>query len=97
MIIRHSIPKSFRSSITESKNAKKFLAEIEKYFAKKEKGEANSLLTTLTSTRYKDNGNIREYIMEISNLVGKLKALDIEINENLLVHFVLISLFAQFT
>ena len=60
MIIRHSIPKSFKGSITKSENAKKFLVEIEKYFAKNEKGEASSLLTTLTSMRYKVNGNIRE-------------------------------------
>ncbi|TYJ98082.1 uncharacterized protein E5676_scaffold565G00130 [Cucumis melo var. makuwa] len=36
--------------------------------------------------RYKANGNIREYIIEMSNLASKLKALDIEINENLLMH-----------
>ncbi|KAA0055452.1 Retrovirus-related Pol polyprotein from transposon TNT 1-94 [Cucumis melo var. makuwa] len=47
--------------------------------------------------RYKGNGNIRVYIMKMSNLAGKLKALDIEINENLLVHLILISLPAQFT
>ena len=35
--------------------------------------------------------------MEMSNLASKLKALDIEINENLLVHLVLISLPTQFT
>jgi len=97
MIIRHSIPESFRGSIAESENAKKFLAQIEKYFAKNEKGEASSLLTSLTSMRYKGNGNIREYIMEMSNLASILKALNVEIKENLLVHLVLISLPAQFT
>ena len=38
MIIRHSIREPFRCSITKSENAKKFLTEIEKYFAKNEKG-----------------------------------------------------------
>ena len=47
--------------------------------------------------RYKVNGNIRESNMEMSNLVGKLKAFDIEINKNLLIHLVLISLPTQFT
>jgi len=96
MIIRHSIPDLFRGSIAESENAKQFLAQIEKYFAKNEKGEASSLLTSLTSMRYKGNV-IREYIIEMSNLASKLKALNVEIKENLLVHLVLISLPAQFT
>ena len=97
MIIRHSILESFRGSITESENAKKCFVEIEKYFAKNGKGEASNLLTNLTSMRYKDNGNIREYVMKMSNLARKLKTLDIKINENLLVHLVLISLVVQFT
>ena len=35
--------------------------------------------------------------MEMSNLTGKLKTVDIEINKNLLLHLVLIFLPAQFT
>nr|KYP37407.1 hypothetical protein KK1_041400 [Cajanus cajan] len=46
-----------------------------------------------------EKGNIREYIMEMSNLVTKLKALKLELSDDLLVHLVLISLpthFGQF-
>jgi hypothetical protein len=45
---------------------------------------------------YKGKGNIREYIMEMSNLASKLKALKLELPEDLLVHLVLISLPAHF-
>ena len=38
----------------------------------------------------------REYIMEMSNLTSKLKALKLELGKNLLVHLVLISLPAHF-
>ena len=47
--------------------------------------------------RYKENGNIREYIMQMSHLASKLKILDLEISNDLLVHLVLISLPAQFS
>ena len=47
--------------------------------------------------RYKGKGNIREYIMEMSHLVSKLKALKLELSEDLLVHLVLISLPTQFS
>ena len=50
----------------------------------------------LVSMRYKDKGNIREYIMEMSHLASKLKALKLELSEDLLVHFILISLPAHF-
>ena len=49
----------------------------------------------LISMRYKGKGNIREYIMEMSHLASKLKALKLELSEDLLVHLILISLPAQ--
>lgn len=47
--------------------------------------------------RYKEKGNIREYIIEMSNLTIRLKALKIEISESIFVHLVLMSLLTQFT
>jgi len=46
--------------------------------------------------RYNDNENIREYIMEMSNLVSKLKALKLELSKEILVHFILISFLIQY-
>ncbi|RVW22637.1 Retrovirus-related Pol polyprotein from transposon TNT 1-94 [Vitis vinifera] len=40
----------------------------------------------LVSMRYKGKENIREYIMEMSNLVTRLKALKLELLEDILVH-----------
>ena len=71
MIMKRSIPQKFRGSIFEGENAKKFIDEIEQYFAKNEKAETSSLLAKLISMKYKGKSNIREYIMEMSNLVSK--------------------------
>ena len=46
---------------------------------------------------YKGKENIREYIMEMFNLVTRLKALKLELLEDILVHLVLISLPTQFS
>jgi len=46
--------------------------------------------------KYKGKGNMKEYIMEMSNLALKLKSLKLELGEDLLVHLVLISLPAHF-
>ncbi|KAL8143523.1 hypothetical protein V2J09_016555 [Rumex salicifolius] len=97
MIMKRSIPEAFRGSISESTNAKESLEAIQQYFAKNEKAETSNHLAALISMRYKGKGNIREYIMEMSNLAGKLKALKLEITDDFLVHLVLLSLPTQFT
>ncbi|XP_028236866.1 uncharacterized protein LOC114416202 [Glycine soja] len=97
--MKRSIPEALRGSISEGQSAKKFLEEIEQYFAKNEIAEMSNLLPKLISMKYKVKGNIREYIMEMSNLALKLKSLKLELGDDMLVHLVLISLpthFGQF-
>ena len=53
--------------------AKEFLAEIEKRFVKNDKAETSMLLQSLISMKYKGKGNIREYIMEMSQLLLTLR------------------------
>nr|KYP40485.1 hypothetical protein KK1_038173 [Cajanus cajan] len=99
MIIKRSILEVFRGSISESHNAKGFLDAVKQYFTSNEKADASSLLAKLIFVRYKGKGNIRKYIMEMSNLASKLKVLKLELSNDLLVHLVLISLpthFGQF-
>ena len=69
---------------------------VEEYFAKNKKVETSNLLAKLISMKYKDKSNIREYIIEMSNLASKLKALKLEFGEDLFVQLVLISLPAHF-
>ena len=95
--MKRSIPETFRGSMSEEKNAKKFLEEIKQRFAKNEKVETSTLLANLVSMKYKGKGNIREYIMEMSHIASKLKALKLQLSEDLLVHLVLISLPAQYS
>ena len=93
MVMIRAIPEAFQSTISEDIiTAKDFLKDFEKRFAKNEKAKTSTILANLISMRYKDKANIREYIMEISHLASKLKALKLELSEDLLVHLVLISL-----
>ena len=97
MIMKHSIPEAIRGAILEETRAKTFLDQIANRFATNEKVETNTILSKLVSMRYKRKENIKEYIMEMSNLVTKLKALKLELAEDILVHLVLISLPTQFS
>ncbi|RVX07676.1 Retrovirus-related Pol polyprotein from transposon TNT 1-94 [Vitis vinifera] len=87
MIMKRGIPEAFRGAVTdEVTNASDFLAEIQKRFAKNDKAETSTLLASLISMKYKGKGNVREYIMEMSHLASKLKALKLELSDDLLVH-----------
>ncbi|KAK6160726.1 hypothetical protein DH2020_004107 [Rehmannia glutinosa] len=93
MIMKKAIPEAFRGTMSEKiTTTKEFLADIEKRFVKNKKAEIGTLLTNLISMRYGGKGNIREYIMEMSHTASKLRALKLELSEDLLVHLVLISL-----
>ncbi|XP_073003536.1 uncharacterized protein [Typha latifolia] len=94
---KRSIPVAFRGTISDSITiAKEFLEDIKKIFVRNERSKIGTLLTKLISMKYKGKWNIREYIMEMSNVASKLRALKIEISDDLLVHLILISLSTQF-
>ncbi|URD75865.1 Retrotransposon protein [Musa troglodytarum] len=95
MIIKCGIPEAFRATVSEGiTKAKDFLTEIEKHFLKNDKVKTSTILQSLISMRYNGKGNIREYIIEMSNLASKLKVLKLGLSLDLLVHLVLISLLA---
>ena len=98
MIIKKAIQEAFRGTISKTiKITKEFLEEIKNRFSNNEKSETSALLENLISMRYKGNGNIREYIMEMSHLASKLRAHKLDLSEDLLVHLVPISLPTQFS
>ena len=96
IMLKRSVPDAFRGGMSDDVTAKGFLTEIEKRFVKNEKAETSKLLGDLVQMRYKGKGNIREYIIEMSSIASKLKALKLDLSDDLLVHLVLISLPAQY-
>ncbi|XP_012480868.1 uncharacterized protein LOC105795753 [Gossypium raimondii] len=97
MILKYSIPEAFKGIESEEiTQARGFLDEIEKRFAKNDKVEMTSLLTYLMFMKYKGQGNVREYIMEMFHIASRLKALKIELSNELFGLMVLVSLPSQF-
>ncbi|RDX88769.1 hypothetical protein CR513_29593, partial [Mucuna pruriens] len=85
MIMKHFIPEV----VKEQGNSLKRLSNS---LPKNEKTKVNNLLAKLISIKYIGRGNIREYIMEMSNFAAKLKSLKLELSEDLIMHLVLIFL-----
>ncbi|KAK5771753.1 hypothetical protein PVK06_047995 [Gossypium arboreum] len=95
MIMKYNILEAFRGTKSEKiTQAKCFLDKIDKCFIKNDKVKMTSLLTFLMSMKYKGQGNMMEYIMEMFHATSRLKALKIELFEELVVLMVLVSLSA---
>ena len=94
MVMKHTIPMTIRDAMPDKISAKSFLAEVANRFTKSDKIEASTHLSKLMC--YSGKGNIKEYIMKMSNLVSKLKTLKLKLSEKILVHFILISLPPQY-
>ena len=77
-------------------SAKSFPARVANRFIKSEKFEVSTHISQLINMCYKDKENIREYIMKISNLISKLKALKLKLSEEILLHFILISFLIKY-
>jgi len=76
---------------------KNSLLKLKSALQKSDKAETSTLLQNLISMKYQGKGNVREYIMRMSNIASKLRALKLELSEDLLIHLVLISLPSQFS
>ena len=79
----------------EVTTTKEFLDDIEKHFVKNDKGETNTFLGSLVSMKYQGQGNIREYIIHMSNITSKLKALKLELFDDLLMQELLQHIFGN--
>ncbi|CAM8895612.1 unnamed protein product [Rhodiola kirilowii] len=98
MIIHRGIPEAFMGTVLdEISSAKAYLAEFEKRFVENDRAKTSELLANLISMKYSCKGNVRDHIMEMSQLASKLKALKLELSENLPVHLVLISLPSEYS
>ncbi|XP_047306244.1 uncharacterized protein LOC124909625 [Impatiens glandulifera] len=97
MIIKKSIPEIFRGTISDDiTKAEEFLIEIEKRFIKSDKAKMSTFFKSLITMRYLGKGNIREYILNMSNVASKLRAFKLDLLKDMLVLLVLLSLPAQY-
>ncbi|XP_021907406.1 uncharacterized protein LOC110821766, partial [Carica papaya] len=97
LVTEQAILEAFQGTMSdEIITGRDFLHSLEQRFIRSNKVEACTLLSTLVSIRYMGNENIRKHIMEMSHVHAKLKALRVELLEEVIMYFVLISLPPQF-
>ncbi|XP_076883219.1 uncharacterized protein LOC143531918 [Bidens hawaiensis] len=96
MLMKNSISMTIRGSIPDSENAKTYLASVEEQFKGTSKAHASTLILKLVTTKYDGRSGIHGHIMMMNDMTHKLKGLDMEISDGLLVHFIMTSLPAAY-
>jgi gag-polypeptide of LTR copia-type len=95
-VIQNTIPEAFRGAVSETTTAKEFLADIQQRFVKNEKTEMDNLLKNFCSKQYFDQDNIREYILKMTHMVSKLRAMKLDVSDDMLVVMILYLLSPKF-
>ncbi|XP_042423536.1 uncharacterized protein LOC122011190 [Zingiber officinale] len=97
MIMKGSISSDIRGGMPDFENAKDFLDSIEEQFQISSKALATTLIINMVTSKYNDLGGVHRHILRMNNMTAaQLKAMDMEIFEGFLVHFIMTSLPSQF-
>ncbi|OIT30286.1 hypothetical protein A4A49_62254, partial [Nicotiana attenuata] len=92
MLIKAHISQSIRGSIRNSDKVKAYMKEIDEQFVSSNKALAITLLNRLSNMTFDRSRIVREHIMEMRDIVAKLKSLEVDMSEPFLVYFILNSL-----
>ncbi|CAL2257753.1 unnamed protein product [Prunus armeniaca] len=92
LIMRRSISEEVRGSIIETESAKLFMETIAENFQGSKKAEIGTLMSHLTDMKYNGEGCIRTHILNMVEIGNKLKALKVNVDETMMVHFAINSL-----
>ena len=90
--MRMSIANNIKSTLPERDTVKEFFKTMEERFRSTDKFLAGTLMVELTTMKFDGTRGMYEHILEMSNLADKLKALGMNVDESLLVQFILNSL-----
>ncbi|XP_024171677.1 uncharacterized protein LOC112177636 [Rosa chinensis] len=87
IMMKKSISESVRGGIPDSEYAKVFFNSIAEKYKVSDKAEIGNLMKSLTRMQYNGKGSVREYIMRASDTAGKLRALNMSVEDPFLLTY----------
>ncbi|KAL4376717.1 hypothetical protein GQ457_02G017480 [Hibiscus cannabinus] len=96
MFIKSKVPADVRGSIEQYVNVQDLLAAIEKQFQTSQKSLASTLIMKFTSLKLTTVKGVRDHINKMRDLAARLKALEVEMSDSFLVHYILNTLPPQY-
>jgi molybdopterin converting factor small subunit len=95
MVIKERISEGIQGAITDCETAVEYLEKVESQFIGSSKAYASSLIKRLVSEKY-TGGGVRDHILRMSNVVARLKPLDLAIKDGFLIYLIFNSLPKEF-
>jgi molybdopterin converting factor small subunit len=95
MVIKERISEGIRGDIPECKTVVEYLEKVESQFTGSSKAYVSSLIKTLISEK-SIGGGVRDHIFKMSNVVVRLKPLDLAIKDGFLIYLIFNSLSKEF-
>ncbi|KAL4319722.1 hypothetical protein GQ457_18G015860 [Hibiscus cannabinus] len=96
MFIKSKVPADVCGSIEQYENVQDLLAAIEKQFQTSQKSLASTLIMKFTSLKLTTVKGVRDHINKMRDLAARLKALEVEMSDSFLVHYILNTLPPQY-
>jgi hypothetical protein len=96
MVIKSSIKEAIRGGIPNCETAKEYLKKVESQFTGSSKKYVSTIIKRLVMEKYSLDSGVREHILKMSNMASKLKPMNMELNDEFIVHLVMSSLPKEF-
>ena len=92
MFIKTKVYVGIRGSIEQYDKVRPLLKAIDDQFVTSDKALASTLIMQFSSIKLSGIGGVRDHIMRMRDIAAQLKALEVEMSETFLVHFILCTL-----
>lgn len=96
MFIKTKISAGIRDSVEQHGKVKPLLKAIDEQFATSDKALAITLIIQFLSMRLTGIKGMRDHIMRVRDIAAQLKALEVEMSESFLCHYIMRTLPHQF-
>ncbi|KAL5555854.1 hypothetical protein UlMin_038090 [Ulmus minor] len=92
MFMRLSVANNIKTTLPKTNNAKEFMKFVEERSQTADKSFARTLVATLTTIKFDGSCSMHEYVIEMTNIAVRLKSLEMNVDENFLIQFIINSL-----
>jgi len=96
IFMRMSIANNIKSTLPKTDNTKEFMKFVEERSQTADKYLPGTLMSTLTTTKFDGSRTMHEHVIEMTNIVTRLKSLGMAVDEGFLMQFILNSLPSEY-
>ena len=97
MFMQMTIADSIKITLPKIDNAKEFMGLVGECSQTVDKSLVGTLMSTLTTMKFDGSRTMHEYVIEMTNIIARLKTLGMTVSENFLVQFILNSLLSEYS